>query len=81
MSTSTATQTASVLVIAPGRAAEEREVAVGTTVAELAEKVGLPADAGMQAFGSMNERLGAEDAITAETEVVNFVVRLAGAAA
>lgn len=76
MSTNTETQTTSVLVIAPGRATEDREVTVGTKISELAEELGIEA---AEAYDAMNQKLDGDAEITPETEVVNFVVRLAGA--
>lgn len=75
----TTTETASVLVIVPNHAPEDRQVQVGTTVGQLAGELGL--DGSAQAFGAMNEVLSPDHEITAETEVINYVVRLAGAVA
>jgi hypothetical protein len=76
MSTNTQTQ---VLAIVPGRGAEEVAVEAGTTVAQLAEQLGIEGSERISALDGMSEALGPNSTITAETEVVNFVYKLAGA--
>lgn len=71
--------TVSVLTIVPGRGAEEREVATGTTVAQLAAEMGLADAERISALDGMSEALGPNSEITENTEVVNFVYKLAGA--
>lgn len=76
--TTTATETVEITVLAPNRNTETRPYPVGTTVQAIAEDLGLPTD-DVQAFDAMGDALTGDDAISAESEVVNFVVRLAGA--
>lgn len=71
--------TLTVLTIVPGRGAEERQVAPGTTVAQLAGELGIADADRIAALDGMSEALGPDSEITETTEVVNFVYKLAGA--
>jgi sulfur carrier protein ThiS len=79
MSTQTQTQTISVLAIVPGQSTEDVQVAPGTTVAQLAEQLGIENAGRISALDGQSEAIGPDSEITEQTEVVNFVYKLAGA--
>lgn len=70
-------ETFEILVLVPG-SSKEVEIAEGTTLRELAEQVGLPAE-NVSALDGLNNRLDADSEITREMEAVSFVLNLAGA--
>jgi hypothetical protein len=70
-------ETFEILVLVPG-SSKEVEVAEGTTLRELAEQVGLPAE-NVSALDGLNNRLDAEAVIEPGMEAISFVLNLAGA--
>lgn len=73
------TATIKVLAIVPGRGATEHYVEPGTTVAQLATQLQLPDAERLTALDGVSEPIGPNDVISDDTQVVNYIYKLAGA--
>lgn len=67
------------LVVVPGREAVSYDIGAGTTLAEVAEAVGVADPGSVPAYNGVNDALSPGDVIDGQTEVVNFAFKLAGA--
>lgn len=79
MSTQTQTGTLTVRAIVPGQAAQDVTVAAGTTVAGLAQQLGLQGAGSLSALDSMMNSVGPNDVITEDMPILNYIYKLAGA--
>jgi len=77
----TSTQTLDIMVIVPNRDADEVAVEVGTTVGELATRLGVPTNQEISALDEFSNKHGADTrlGIDASPTALSFVYRLAGA--
>lgn len=67
------------LVIVPQRGAQEYDIAVGTSVAEVSQHLELDGAGSLPAYDEMSNPMQPGDAVTQQTGALNFAFKLAGA--
>lgn len=75
----TETSTFEILVMVPGQTAKEVTVEQGTTIRQLAERIGVPNAESASAIDPLGDRLGADREIVPGMEAISFILNLAGA--
>lgn len=75
----TETSTFEILVMVPGQTAKEVTVEQGTTIRQLAERIGVPNPEGASAIDPLGERLDGDREIEPGMEAISFILNLAGA--